>query len=128
ELVQRETNRNMERAGVPVALSAEMTELLVLTFRELRAGKTADGKALESLSTVLSTAEAVSTACAAGIHAYYYGEGAVQPQHLVQHLLGTVLKDNPDDLKKVRHYFDHVVKKRTTQHWKEYYDARGELG
>ena len=128
ELVQRETNRNMERAGVPVALSAEMTELLVLTFRELRAGKTADGKALESLSTVLSTAEAVSTACAAGIHAYYYGDGAVQPQHLVQHLLGTVLKDNPDDLKKVRHYFDHVVKKRTTQHWKEYYDARGELG
>jgi MoxR-like ATPase len=127
ELVQRETNRNLERAGVPVALTPDITELLVTTFRELRMGKTSDGKGIETLSTVLSTAEAVSTACAAGIHAYYYSEGEVQPEHLVQHLVGTVLKDNPDDLKKVRHYFDHVVKKRKVQLWKRFYDARGEL-
>jgi hypothetical protein len=50
----------------------------------------------------------------------------VGPGHVVQHLLGTVLKDNPDDLKKVRHYFDHVVKKRGGL-WKQFYDARHEL-
>ena len=127
ELVQRESNRHLERAGVPVALSPEITELLVTTFRELRQGKTTDGKGIEALSAVLSTAEAVSTASAAGIHAYYYSNGVVQPEHLVQHMVGTVLKDNPDDLKKVQHYFEHVVKKRGGKHWKQFYDARGEL-
>ena len=126
-LVQRETNRHLERAGVPVALTPDITELLVTTFRELRVGKTIDGKGMETLSTVLSTAEAVSTACAAGIHAYYYSDGLVQPEHVVQHLVGTVLKDNPDDLKKVRHYFDHVVQKRGNPLWKRFYDARHEL-
>lgn len=126
-LVERETNRHLERAGVPVTLEPEITELLVTTFREMRMGQTIDGKALESLSTVLSTAEAVSTACAAGIHAYYYSNGVVQPAHVVQHLVGTVLKDNPDDLTKVRHYFEHVVKRREHKNWKQFYDARGEL-
>lgn len=127
ELVRRESDRHLERSGVPVALSPEITELLVTTFRELRQGKTTDGKGIEPLSAVLSTAEAVSTASAAAIHAYYYSDGVVQPEHLVQHMVGTVLKDNPDDLKKVQHYFEHVVKKRGGKHWKRFYDARGEL-
>ena len=127
-LVQRESDRHLSRAGVPVTLSEGITELLVTTFRELREGKTVDGKGIEPLSAVLSTAEAVNTACAAGIHAYYYDSGDVKPEHLVQHLVGTVLKDNPDDLKKVQHYFEHVVKKRSGSLWSRFYDARGELG
>jgi MoxR-like ATPase len=127
-LVERETNRLLLRAGVPVAVSPPITELLVTTFRELRSGKTTDGKGMETLSTVLSTAEAVSTACAAGIHAYFYDDGQVRPRHVVQHLVGTVLKDNPDDLTKVRHYFEHVVKKRRGELWKDFYEARHELG
>lgn len=126
-LVQRETNQNLSNSEVPVTLDPDLTELLVTTFRELRQGKTTSGKGIETLSTVLSTAEAVSTAYAAGIHAYYYGEGEIAPTHLVQHLVGSVLKDNPDDLKKVRHYFDHVIKKRKTGRWKEFYDARRAL-
>ncbi len=126
-LVGRESSRMLARAGVPVTVSPAIHELLVTTFRELRAGKTEDGKGMEPLSTVLSTAEAVSTACAAGIHAYFYGDGIVKPEHVVHHMVGTVLKDNPDDLKKVRHYFDHVVHKRTGL-WQQFYDARHELG
>ena len=34
--------------------------------------------------------------------------GPVQADHLVQHLIGTALKDAADDLKKLRHYFNHV--------------------
>ena len=126
ELVEREANRMLERASVPVTVTRDMTELLVTTFRELRAGKTVDGKGMENLSTVMSTAEAVGTAYAAGIHAFYYDNGEVRPEHLVQHLVGTVLKDNEDDLKKVRHYFQHVAKKRRG-HWKEFYEARTHL-
>ncbi len=127
DLVQRESTRHLELSKVPVTLSPEITELLVTTFRELRQGKTTDGKGIEPLSAVLSTAEAVSTASAAGIHAYYYDNGVIHPRHLIQHMVGTVLKDNPDDLKKVQHYFEHVVKARRQAHWKDFYDARGDL-
>ncbi len=127
ELVQRETNRSLQKADVPVAISPDLTELIVTTFRELRQGKTTDGKGIETLSTVLSTAEAIGTAYAAGIHSYYYGTGEISPDHLVRNLVGSVLKDNPDDLKKVRHYFDHVVKKRKQGLWPEFYSARDEL-
>jgi len=126
-LVERETARLLERAGIPLALSPDVTELLVTTFHELRSGKTRSGKALEPLSTCMSTAEAVSTGYAAGIHAYYYGQGQVRPDHLVQHLVGSVLKDSPDDVKKVRHYFHHVVKGRKGPAWVDYYEARNHL-
>jgi MoxR-like ATPase len=126
-LVQRETDRLLSRAQVPVSLRPELTEILVTTFHELRSGKTGDGKALEALTTVMSTAEAVSVGYAAGIHAYYYGGGEVQPEHLVQSLLGSALKDAPEDLKKLQHYFNHVVKNRKSGDWRAYYEARRHL-
>jgi MoxR-like ATPase len=127
ELVQRETEKMLRRADIPVALPPDITEVLVTTFHELRNGKTADGSALEPLTTAMSTAEAVSTGYAAGIHAYYYGSGEVEPEHVVNHLVGTALKDVPDDIKKLRHYFNHVVKGRSKGAWKAYYEARGHL-
>jgi MoxR-like ATPase len=126
-LVQRETDKLLSRAGVPVSLTPELTEILVTTFHELRAGKTAEGKALETLSTVMSTAEAVSVGYAAGIHAYYYGGGGITPEHLVHSLLGSALKDAPEDVKKLHHYFNHVVKDRRGNLWREYYEARRHL-
>ena len=127
ELVQRETEKMLRRADVPVALPPDVTEVLVTTFHELRAGKTADGSAMEPLTTAMSTAEAVSTGYAAGIHAYYYGSGTVEPEHVVNHLVGTALKDVPDDLKKLRHYFNHVVKGRGKGAWRAFYEARRHL-
>jgi MoxR-like ATPase len=126
-LVQRETDKLLRRAGVPASIPAEMTQVLVTTFHELRAGQTAEGNALETLTTAMSTAEAISTGYAAGLHAWYYGGGAVRAGHLVQHLIGTALKDAPDDLKKLRHYFNHAVKGRSGRGWKAFYEARDEL-
>jgi hypothetical protein len=94
----------------------------------LRQGRSAEGDAFETLTTAMSTAEAISTGYAAGLHAWYYGGGAVQAEHLVQHLIGTALKDAPDDLKKLRHYFNHVVKGRKAAAWKALYEAREQLG
>jgi MoxR-like ATPase len=126
-LVQQETDKLLQRAGIPIALKPQITELLVTTFHELRTGKTKDGNALETLSTVLSTAEAVSVGYAAGIQAYYYGTGEVTPDHLVQNLVGAALKDTPEDLKKLSHYFNHVVKDRQGEVWQQYYAARRHL-
>lgn len=127
ELVQRETTVMLERAGIPLQLPVPITELLVTTFHELRTGRTAEGQAVENLSTVLSTAEAVSVGYAAGIHAYYYGCAEVTPEHLVHSLLGSAIKESTDDLKKLRHYFNHVVKEKAGPHWQAYYMARQEL-
>ena len=125
ELVQRETNKQLERAGIPATMQPDLTELLVTTFHEVRHGKTGDGQSVEQLSTVMSTAEAVSVGIAAGIHAYYYtDEGDITPDHLVQSLIGSALKDSEDDMKKLRHYFNTAVKDRKGNLWKAYYDAR----
>ncbi|MBL9152559.1 MAG: AAA family ATPase [Verrucomicrobiales bacterium] len=124
DLVRRETARLLARAGVEATLPPDVAELLVTTFRELRSAKTGDGKALEPLTTAMSTAEAVSTGFAAGLHACYFGGGQVTPDHVALHVAATALKDAADDLKKVRHYFNHVVKGRKGRHWEAYFEAR----
>jgi MoxR-like ATPase len=126
-LVQRETDRLLERSGIPAGLPPEMTELLVTTFHELRHGQSGEGQALETLTTAMSTAEAISTAYAAGLHAWYYEQKPAAPRHLVQHLIGSALKDSVEDVRKLRHYFNHAVKGREGAAWKAYYEAREHL-
>ena len=123
-LVERETAQLLSRAGIPIRIERDLTELLVTTFHELRAGKTADGKTFEPLSAIMSTAEAVSVGYAAGLHAFYYDKGGVAPAHLVQSMLGSAIKDSAEDLQKLRHYFNHVVKDRSRGVWRDYYEAR----
>jgi hypothetical protein len=78
---------------------------------------------------VLSTAEAVSVAFAAGLEACRFGDGELRGEHLARNLVGAVLKDSADDAKKVRHYFDIVVKNRAkrNEHWKSFFEAHGIL-
>jgi MoxR-like ATPase len=127
ELVQRQTDLLLSQANIPISLQPELTEMLVTTFHELRTGKTIEGKALEPLTTVMSTAEAVSVGYAAGIHGFYYNDGQVAPQHLVQSLLGCAIKDSSEDIKKLNHYFDRVVKDKHGEHWQQYYAAHKHL-
>ena len=100
---------------------------ILKALHELRGGQSAEGQALETLTTAMSTAEAISTGYAAGLHAWYHDGGGVRADHLVQHLIGTALKDAPDDLKKLRHYFNHAVKGRHGRGWQAYYEAREAL-
>jgi len=126
-LVQRETDKLLARAGVPTTLTPDLTEVLVVAFHELRNAKEEGGKALEPLTTAMSTAEAIATGFSAGLHAYFYGGGPAEARHLAQHLAGTALKDSPDDLKRLRHYFHHVVKGKKGEMWQALYEARDEL-
>lgn len=127
ELVIRETARLLENANVTAELPADVAELLVVTFRELRRSQTREGRSIEPLSTAMSTAEAVSTGFAAGLHASYFGNDRITPDHIALHVAATALKDASEDLKKVRHYFEHVVKDRKGRHWEAYYHARKHL-
>jgi MoxR-like ATPase len=127
ELVGRECNRLLREVSAPLQVTPQVVELLVSVFQELREGVSREGIQLERPSTVMSTAEAVSVAMAAGLDAFYFDDGTLAPRHVVRHLAGAVLKDNPDDLKKLRHYFDVVVRQRSQKEggpWTEMLEAR----
>ncbi|HNC94701.1 MAG TPA: AAA family ATPase [Myxococcota bacterium] len=123
-LVRQESARLLQKSGVPLAPSEPVLELLVTTFRELRAGETSDGTAMEKLSAVMSTAEAVSVAHSVGVRGWFLRGDAGTPGDLVECLAGTAAKDNADDLKKLRRYLEQRVPKRRGDHWKAYFEAR----
>ena len=129
QLVREQTEALLKHAQVEVALAPDVIELLVTAFADLRNGVTAEGVVLEKPTAVMSSAEAVAVGYAAGLDAHYFGGGEVGGEHVARQLIGTVLKDNPEDGKKLRHYFDVVVKQRAQKHaqWRRLLDARREL-
>jgi hypothetical protein len=130
ELVTGECDRLLKEVAAPVAVRPDVVELLVSVFQDLREGVTREGIQLERPSTVMSTAEAVSVGMSAGLDAFYFDGSPTAPRHIVRHLAGAVLKDNPDDLKKLKHYFDVVVRQRSQKEgglWTELLEARKSL-
>ncbi|TWT87186.1 AAA domain (dynein-related subfamily) [Pseudobythopirellula maris] len=130
ELVLEEARELLGGAGVEPTFEPDVIDVLVTTFHDLRNGRTEQGVVVERPSAVMSTAEAVSVAFAAGLDAWHFGDRRVEGQHLARQLVGAVLKDSDEDAKKVRQYFDVVVKQRSKKnpHWKSFFDARGVLG
>ncbi len=126
DLVRREAGRLLRRSGVPVTPAEDLLEVLVTSFRELRSGQTIEGQSMEHLSSVLSTAEAVSLAHAIGVRAWYLRNGSPTAADLVDSLAGTAVKDNADDLKRLRAYLEHRVSGRKGA-WKDLYAARNLL-
>src|SRR5262249_14452609 len=78
-LVERESNKLLERSKVESKVPRDVVEILVTAFQELRKGESKEGVRLEKTQTPLSTAEAVGVAYAAGLHAAYYGDGKAAP-------------------------------------------------
>jgi MoxR-like ATPase len=124
ELVREETKRLLARSGVPETPGEDVLELLVTTFRELRAGQTVDGQAMDRLSTAMSTAEAVSVAYAVGVHSYFLGGTSATPADLVDCLVGAAIKSDLEDIARLRRYFEQRVAKGQGPHWRAYYEAR----
>ena len=126
KLVTEQTEMLLQEAGVPVSCPPDVMEVLVSTFQDLRSGASVEGTVVERPSTVMSTAEAVAVGFSAGLEAHYFGNGAMEGAHIARQLLGTVLKDNPEDAKKLRQYFDVIVKARAKKNraWQSYWEAR----
>ncbi|WP_394827366.1 AAA family ATPase [Pendulispora albinea] len=124
ELVREESKRLLARSGVPHVPGPDVLELLVTTFRELRAGQTVDGKAMDRLSVPMSTAEAVSVAHAVGVRSHFLGQREASPADLVECLIGAAIKTDSEDLARLRRYFEQRVSKGSGPHWRAYYEAR----
>jgi MoxR-like ATPase len=129
QLVREQTQSLLDRAQIDVDLSNEVVDLLVTAFHDLRHGATAEGIVVEKPTAVMSSAEAVSVGYAACLDAHHFGDGSVGGEHVARQLIGTVLKDNPEDGKKLRHYFEVVVKQRAQRQpqWKRVLEAQREL-
>ena len=126
-LVTAEVARLLAHDQVPVRPPQEVLEVLVTTFRELREGIGQDGAASEKLSTVVSTAEAVSVAYSVALRGHYLRGDGGEPADIVEALVGAAAKDNADDVKKLRRYIEHRAGKRKGEHWQAFYAARHRL-
>ncbi len=108
-----------------LALEKEMLRLVTI-FRELREGKTSDGKLkIKSPSSTLSSAEAIAVLNQSLSMALHFGEGILQPEDLAASLQGAVIKDPQSDRLAWREYLETVIKERDS--WKDLYKACREL-
>ncbi|KAA1174808.1 AAA family ATPase [Marinobacter salinexigens] len=124
-VVLREVRKANRRAGIEVDLEESVIEVLVTMFHELRSGQTMDGRSTDRLAgAALSTAEAVSVAHAASLSAWYYGGGAMTVEQLMHHIIGSALKDQPEDRRRLRHYFETTVALRTGDNWRQAWEMR----
>ena len=126
QLVREQTDLLLRESEVKVECPIDVLDLLVTTFQDLRQGRTAEGTVVDKPSTVMSTAEAVAVGHAAALDAAWFGSARLESSHIARQLLGTALKDNPDDAKKLLQYFDVVVKARGkgNKTWRQFYESR----
>ncbi|WXL27900.1 AAA family ATPase [Ectopseudomonas mendocina] len=124
-VVLRDVKKANTRAGIEMELDVRLIEVLATMFHELRNGQTTDGRSTSRLAgAALSTAEAVSVAHAACLSAWYYGDGKMTVENLLHHIIGSALKDNPDDRRRLKYYFETVIAPRKEEPWAEVYALR----
>ena len=123
--------RRVEALGRALELPAEPPALgeirrIVTIFRELRDGKTQDGKTkLKSPSSTLSTAEAISVVNSGLALAAHFGDGQLRSNDVASGLVGAVVKDPVQDRVVWLEYLETVVKERAG--WKDLYRACREV-
>ena len=99
---------------------------IVTLFRELREGKTLNGKTKLKTSTgSLSTAEAISVGVSAWASAAHFGDGEMDAQSMASNLVGAVVKDPVQDTIALQEYLETVV--RTRDGWSDLYTAIREV-
>lgn len=127
QIILNEVNQLAMESHVDMKVDEDVAELLASTYHELREGISSMGHRIDSPSAVMSTAEAVSVYYQTMISGYYYGNGQMDVDCLVQNLVGALSKENKEDLTKVKEYFNTVIKDKSNKEgglWKQYYEAR----
>ncbi|MBY4628166.1 ATP-binding protein [Rhizobium croatiense] len=99
---------------------------VVTLFREIRDGKTLNGKTKLKTSTgTLSTAEAISVSVSAWAEAAHFGDGRIDANALATNIVGAVVKDPVQDGVALSEYLETVV--RTRDGWRDLYEAIREV-
>lgn len=117
----------VEKIGKSMELPVQAAPLkeikrLVTIFRELRSGKTMDGKTkLKIPGSTLSTAEAISVINSGQALAAHFGDGTLNAGDLAAGITGAIIKDPNQDTIAWREYLETVVKER--KGWSDLYRA-----
>lgn len=130
EVVQQRAAELIQRYDLPTRLPPPIVELLATVFREIRAGKTADGVSIKKPSTSVSTAEAIGVALDSALHARFFGSGQVGAGDVARNMVGSIVKEDLADLAVLKEYVVLVAKKRAAKDkaWKDFHDTiLGEL-
>lgn len=121
----------VDKIGLTLELPAEAAPIkeiqrLVTIFRELREGKTMDGRSkVKQPSSTLSTAEAISVINSGQALAAHFGEGLLNASDLAAGITGAIVKDPVQDSIVWKEYLETVVKERDG--WKDLYRACREM-
>ncbi|MBL0214526.1 MAG: AAA family ATPase [Myxococcales bacterium] len=124
-IVRDRSKELLERYKIPAKIEDSVLTVLATVFREMRAGTTADGVSFQKVSTTLSTAEAIGVALDSAIYSRFFSTGAVGVEDVARQLVGSVVKEDLDDLKVLKEYLSVVAKKRGAKDasWKAFHDA-----
>jgi MoxR-like ATPase len=123
-IVERRSRDTLRQLGAPpeIDLPRDLIRLLATVFAELRGGQTLDGTAkVKSPSTVLSTAELISTVTNGALLASFFGTGRPSIEEGLTSLLGAIAKENRDDIGIFREYLETVAKTRRDGLWPSFY-------
>ena len=124
EIVKQRTAELLKRYDIPATIEPGILDLLATAFRELRDGKTAEGVSVKSPGTTLSTAEAIGTAVDAVLHCRYFADGKVTPAAIARNLIGSIVKEDAQDLAALKEYIAVVARKRgnSDKTWQAFHD------
>ena len=123
--------RRVTQMGRALQLPAEAPAIeeirrVVTVFRELREGKTSDGKSkLKQPSGTLSTAEAISVITSGIALSTHFGDGTLKAGDVASGMIGAIVKDPVQDRVVLQEYLETVVKERDG--WKDLYRACREV-
>jgi MoxR-like ATPase len=110
----------------PAAGAAAEIERVVTVFRELRSGRTTDGRtSLKIPSGTLSSAEAISVVTNGLALAAHFGDGRLSAGDIAAGIFGAVVRDPGTDIVAWREYLEGVVRERDG--WSDFYDACRQL-
>ncbi len=125
EVVHSRSQELLDRYDLPVKLTLTVMELLTTVFREIRDGQTIDGVSIKKPSTTLSTAEAIGTALDAALYARFFGQGTLGAADVARNLIGSIVKEDLNDLAILKEYNILVAKKRAAKsaEWKEFHET-----
>ena len=124
EIVRQRSADLLSRYAIPTTIEPGILDLLATAFRELRDGKTSEGVSVKSPSTTLSTAEAIGTAVDAALHSNYFGDGKVSAGSIARNMIGSIVKEDPQDLAALKEYVAIVARKRgsSDKNWQAFHD------
>jgi len=127
QIVQRRVVQMGRALELPSETPAiEEIRRVVTVFRELREGKTTDGKSkLKQPSSSLSTAEAISVITSGIALATHFGDGTLKAADVASGMMGAIIKDPVQDRVVMQEYLETVVKERDG--WKDLYRACKEV-